>query len=163
VNKEIIILSITWIILTIMLILFVPRNKVREAIIIFFFKHFLTWILGLTVVQFGLIEYPVRSFASATKTSFDFEFFFYPAICVIFNLHYPEEKSRVRVFMHYFYYCSIMTILEAIVEKHTYILIYIHWTWYITWITLFITFYLSRKFYVWYFRKGIGDSNANRF
>jgi hypothetical protein len=135
-----------------MLLLFVPKNKLREAIAIFFFKQFLTWVIGLAVVQFGLIEYPVRTFANATKSSFDFEYYFYPAICVVFNLHYPEGKGRLREYLHFFYFCSIMTIFEALVEKYTNILKYIHWTWYITWITLFITFYFSRKFYVWYFR-----------
>ncbi|HOM42259.1 MAG TPA: CBO0543 family protein [Bacillota bacterium] len=151
-NKEIIILSSIWIVMALMLFLFVPRNKLREAIVIFFFKQFLTWAIGLAVVQFGLIEYPVRMFANATKSSFDYEFFFYPSTCVVFNLHYPEGKGRLHEFMYFFYYCSIMTIVEVLAERYTNILNYIHWTWYITWITLFITFYLSRKFYVWYFR-----------
>lgn len=151
-SKEIIILSSAWIVVTLMLFLFIPKNKLREAIAIFFFKQFLTWIIGLTVVQFGLIEYPVRLFANATKSSFSFEYFFYPSICVIFNLHYPERKGRLREFMHFFYFCSIMTFFEVLAEKYTNILEYIHWTWYITWITLYITFYLSRKFYIWYFR-----------
>jgi len=152
VNKEIIILSSIWILITLMLLIFVPKNKLREAIVIFFFKQFLTWIVGLLVVQFGLIEYPVRMFANATKSSFDFEYFFYPATCVVFNLHYPEGKGRLHEYMYYFYYCSIMTIFEVSAEKYTDILRYIHWSWYITWITLCITFFLSRKFYVWYFR-----------
>lgn len=151
-SKEVIILASIWILTTLMLLILVPRDKLRQAIMIFFFKQFMTWVLGLTVVQFGLIEYHVRLFANATKTSFDFEYFFYPAISVVFNLYYPEGKGRAREFMHYFYFCSIMTVLEVVVERYTDILEYIHWTWYITWITLFITFYLSRKFYTWYFR-----------
>ena len=54
--------------------------------------------------------------------------------------------------MHYFYFCSTITIIEVLCEKYTNIIKYIHWTWYITWITLFITFYISRQFYIWYFR-----------
>lgn len=151
-SKEVIILTSVWIALALMLLIFVPRDKIRQAIIIFFFKQFLTWILGLTVVHFGLIEYPVRSFAKATMTSFDFEYFFYPAVCVVFNLYYPEGEGWMHEFMYYFYYCSVMTFIEVIVEKYTDILNYIHWTWYITWITLFITFYISHKFFLWYFR-----------
>ncbi|NMC57343.1 MAG: hypothetical protein GYA50_09005, partial [Eubacteriaceae bacterium] len=112
-----------------------------------------TWILGLTVVQLGLIEYPVRFFPYATRTSFTFEYFVYPSICVIFNLYYPNGKSRFRQFMHYFYFCTAITIIEVLIEKYTDIIKYLHWTWHVTWITLFITFFLSRKFYVWFFSK----------
>ena len=80
-NKEIIILSSIWILITLMLLIFVPKNKLREAIVIFFFKQFLTWIVGLLVVQFGLIEYPVRMFANATKSSFVFGTFLSCNLC----------------------------------------------------------------------------------
>lgn len=151
-NKEIIILSCAWAATVLMLLLFTPKIKLREAIAIFFFKQFLTWLTGLIVAQFGLIEYPIRSFPIATRSSFDFEYFFYPSICVIFNLYYPMRKNKFLQFMHFFYYCSVMTIFEAIVEKYTNIIKYIHWSWYLTWITLFITFFLSNKFYIWYFK-----------
>ena len=150
-SKEVLILLFSWIIVSLMLLIFTPKNKIREAFLIFFFKQLITWFIGLVVVQYGLIEYPVRSFPNATKTSFDFEYFFYPATCVIFNLHFPEQKSNIRKFMHFFYFCSVMTVIEAIVEKYSNVITYIHWTWYITWITLYITFFLSRKFYLWYF------------
>ena len=151
-NKEVIILIIAGVLTIFMLILFVPKNKFRKAQVIFLFKQLMTWILGLTVAQFGLIEYPVRAFAYATKSSFCFEYFIYPALCVVFNLHYPEGKSLPRQFMHFFYFCTIMTILEVLCERYTNIIKYIHWDWYLTWITLFTTFFLSRKYYVWYFK-----------
>ncbi|MDP4091353.1 MAG: CBO0543 family protein [Bacillota bacterium] len=157
-NTFIVILG--WSITVILLILFTPRSKIRHAIVIFFFKQFLTWILGLTVAEFGLIEYPVRSFANATKSSFDFEYFIYPAFCVIFNLHYPESKDVSKQFMYYFSYCSVLTLIEAVVEKYTDVITYIHWAWYITWITFFITFYASRKFYLWFYKLD-GSSNKS--
>lgn len=151
-TKEIIILAAAWIISAILLLGYVPKNKVREALVIFFFKQTLTWVIGLVVVQYGLLEYPVRSFSHATKSSFDFEYFIYPSICVVFNLHYPEGKNLLRQFWHYFSFCTVMTLIEVLCERHTAIINYLHWEWYFTWITLFITFYVSRKFYVWFFR-----------
>jgi hypothetical protein len=106
----------------------------------------------LLVVEFGLIEYPVRLFPHASETSFSFEYFIYPSICVVFNLHFPVGKNVFRRFFHYASYCSIITIIEIIAEKYTNIIKYVNWAWYITWITLFITFYASRKFYLWFFR-----------
>lgn len=147
------ILLICYIITVLLLLFLIPRHKLREAIVIFFFKQLLTWLIGLIVAQLGLIVYQVRSFPDATNTSFDFEYFFYPSICVLFNLYYPNGKGPIGEFMHYFYYCTVMTILEVVFETYTNIIQYIHWHWTLTWVTLFITFYLSRKFYLWFFKK----------
>jgi hypothetical protein len=151
-NRDTIIIIIGWIIVTVMLLIYVNKNKIRHAILIFLAKQCMTWLFGILVVEFNLIEYPVRSFANGTRTSFDFEFYMYPAFCAIFNLHYPKEKGFIGQFLHYFYYCTSLTIIEVIVERHTEIINYIHWTWYITWITFCLTFYISRKFYLWFFK-----------
>jgi hypothetical protein len=151
-SMDTVILVLAWIITTAVLLFSVPRTKIREALLISFFVQLITWVVGLAVVQLRLIEYPVRSFPYATKASFDFEYFIYPAVCVVFNLHYPAGKSRIRQFIHYFITCTAITIVEVLCEMFTNIITYIHWTWYITWITLFITFYASRKFYLWFFK-----------
>lgn len=151
---EKVILIAAWIVTAVMLIVFVPKSKIREAQVIFFFKQLITWSVGLSVVQYGLIEYPYRLFFSdASKTSFCFEYFIYPSICVVFNLHYPADKSQLRQFLYYSYFCTAITVFEVLCERYTNVISYIHWTWYLTWITLFITFFASRKFYVWFFRK----------
>lgn len=151
-SNELIILLLAYTVTLILLLLLVPRNRLREALVIFLFKQLLTWLLGLTISQLKLIEYPVRSFPHATKSSFDFEYFIYPSICVLFNLYYPVGKSLLQKSQHYFFYCTLVTILELIIEKYTELITYIHWHWYTTWISLFITFYLSNKFYYWFFR-----------
>jgi hypothetical protein len=142
-----------WIIMIIALLLFVPRHKIREAELVFLFKLLLTGFLGLLVVQMKWIEYPVRSiFPLAHKTSFTFEFFVYPAICVIFILHYPEKKNYLIKFGYFAAYCSVMTLLEVLIEHYTQLITYIKWTWYWTWISLFLTFFLSRLNYIWFYR-----------
>lgn len=152
-NRDIAIIILGWIITIILLIFFIPKNKIREAIIPFFFKLALTWITSLAVVELRLIEYPVRFFSYANRTSFSFEYFIYPSFCSLFNIHYPERKSFFKQFMYYFYWCSILTAIEIRVEKYTDILEYLHWSWHITWLTFLITFYLSRQFYLWFFKK----------
>lgn len=151
-NKDFLILVVVWVLTIIILILFIPKNKIREAQVAFLFMQVITWLIGLLVVEFRLIEYPVEFFKYATKTSFSFEYFIYPSICAVFNLNFPNYKSNLRKFMFYFYFCTTMTIIEVLSEKYTNIIKYIHWTWYITWITLFITFFISRKYYIWFFR-----------
>jgi hypothetical protein len=151
-KKEYLLEVIGWAITIGLLIKFIPKNKIRHAQVAYGFKLFITWLVGLSVVELGLIEYPIRLFPNATKTSFSFEYFIYPSFCAVFNVNFPEKKGAFGQFMYYFYYCTSLTIIEVIVERYTNILNYIHWTWYTTWITLFITFYMSRKFCVWFFK-----------
>ena len=150
-NRDILILIFAWIITIIILVKYIPKDKIRHAQLVFLFKLLITWLIGLLVVEFRLIEYPVEFFKHATKTSFSFEYFIFPAICAVFNINYPVRKSNPQQFMYYVYFCSAMSFIEVMCEKYTNIIKYIHWTWYLTWITLFITFYVSRKYYLWYF------------
>lgn len=149
---EYIILASSWIILAILLLIFVPKSRIREANVILMFKQVMTWLLGSIVVQLHLIEYPVRLFPYALRTSFTFEFFVYPSLCVFFNLYYPEDKGLFRRFVHYFIYTTGITVFEVILETYTNNIRYINWTWYYTWITIFITFLLSRFYYTWFFK-----------
>jgi hypothetical protein len=151
-NIDYLLIATEWIITIVLFLKYIPKNKIREAHVAFFFKQVITWITGLSVVQLKLIEYPVRLFPYANKTSFTFEYFVYPSICAIFNVHFPEKKGAFSKLMYYFYYCTTMTVVEIFVERYTNVIKYIHWTWYITWITLFITFYITRRYYVWFFK-----------
>jgi hypothetical protein len=135
-----------------LLILAVTKNHLREATVIFFFKQTLTWSFGLIVVELGLIQYPVREFVKASGTSFSFEYFIYPALCVIFNLRYPKEKLWKKAGW-ILGFPTIMTILEVIFERNTQLIDYIHWSWYWTWITLWLTFLISRTYFLWIYRK----------
>jgi hypothetical protein len=152
-TKERIVDISVWVIMIIALLIFVPRNKMREAWVAYLFKLFLTWGLGLYVVQMRWVEYPVRLiFPYAHRSSFTFEYFVYPAICVLFLLHYPEKKSYITKLGYFAAFCSIMTLLEVLIEHYTSLIHYIKWKWYWTWISLLLTFALSRAFYVWFFR-----------
>jgi hypothetical protein len=132
---------------------FIPREKIRVAHAAYMFELVITWSLGLAVAEYRLIEYPVRFFSYATRANFLFEFFLYPAICAIFVVNYPEKKSTFHKFIYYFYYCTALTIVEVIEERYTYVLKYIYWNGFITWITFFITFYISQKYNQWLFKK----------
>jgi len=150
-SKEKIIEYSSWIIMLALLIWLVPVSRIREALVIFFIKQSITWIFGLLVVQLGLIIYPLRVFPNATNTSFTFEFWVYPIICIIFNLYYPFGESVISQIWHYTVYASVITAIEYIIEKYTLLIKYINWAWYWTWITLVLTFLASNMFYRWFF------------
>ncbi|RAP75198.1 CBO0543 family protein [Paenibacillus montanisoli] len=157
---ERIILILIWIVTIGLVVFTTPRKKIREAWIIFMFKQVLTWTLGLSVVELKLIEYPVREFAYATRTSFSFEYFIYPAICIVFNLRFPKDKGPFHKLFWYMLFPSWMTALEVLLENYTQLIHFIRWQWYWTWITLLVTFYISRQFYLWFIKKETGGINS---
>lgn len=152
-SKEKIIEISSWIVMAILLVVFIPLHRVREALVVFFVKQTITWYFGILVVQYGLIKYPVRFFPKATNTSFTFEFFVYPAICVLFNLHFPFDKSYFGQIVYYIGFASAITFFEVMLEKRTNLIKYIKWSWFWTWVTLLITFAMSNWFYRWFFFK----------
>lgn len=152
-TMEQIILLLVWVLTAIILFIFISKDKILNALVAFHIKQLITFLFGLVVVEMKLIKYPVRLFDYASKASFTFEFFAYPAICAIFNVHYPEGKSKPVKFVYYALYTTVMTVTEVILEKYTDVIEYINWSWYWTWITLFVTFFLSRSYYKWFFKK----------
>ncbi|WP_310186792.1 hypothetical protein [Bacillus sp. 3255] len=46
-----------------------------------------------------------------------------------------------------------MTALEVLLEKYTELIRYITWHWYWTWVTLLVTFFVSRMFYLRFIKK----------
>lgn len=140
-------------VLTTALLFFIPKDKRRLAIVAFLFKQVITFIIGLIVVEIGLLEYPVRLFPSVSRASFTYEYFAYPVACAIFNVWYPHNRNRILQLAYYAAFCTVLTIGEVLIEKYTDILTYIHWEWYITWISLFLTFYMARLFCIWFFSK----------
>jgi len=94
-NMDYTIIAIAWAVTAVLLVVFIPKDKIREALVVATFVQTLTWMIGLLVVDFGLIEYPVRLLPHTCKTSITFEFFIYPSICAIFNIHYPKKQRTV--------------------------------------------------------------------
>ena len=135
------------------ILFFTPKNKIRLAVVAFLFTQVITFLIGLSVVQLGLLEYPVRTFASINRTSFDYEFYLFPVSCAIFNVWYPNHRGPLIQLGYYIFSSTVLTIGEVIIEKYTELINYIHWEWYISWITIFISFFLVRKFCVWFFSK----------
>lgn len=148
-----------WIVTSLLLLLFVPQRKIREAHVSFLFKQVITWVLGLLVVEKNLISYPYRLFfKKSNKASFTFEYFVYPGLCVLFNLYFPEKKNRFYKLLYYFLHTSIITGFEIYAVKYTNIIKYKNWKWYWSFLTLWFSYYVCRMYYKWFFRFKKGDS-----
>lgn len=146
------ILYFVWIVTTLSLFLLIPKSKVRLALVAFLFNQVITWPVGLFVAEMGWVEYPIRFFEKANKASFTFEYFFYPVMCVYFNVYFPDGKPLLVRAAYYTLFCSILTLAELLILQHTNLIRYIHWNAYLSWVTLCITFYITRKFCLWFFK-----------
>lgn len=141
---------------------FVPKEKSRDAWILFLFLQTLTWVPGLFVVEMGWIEYPTQLLPNEEKTnksSFLFEYFIFPIVSIIFSLNYPSRASRLRKFLYYFIIISFCTFLEVLIEKYTDLVEYISWKWYWTYISVWIFLYINHRYYSW-FKKSL-DVKSN--
>lgn len=145
------ILYFMWIATTISLFVLIPKAKVGLALVAFLFAQALTWPMGLFTVDMGWIQYPIRFFENANYASFTFDYFFLPVMCVYFNIYFPEGKGLLRRTAHYTIFCTAMALLELLFLHHTNLIRYIHWNAYWTWITLWVNFYITRKFCLWFF------------
>ncbi|WP_078379745.1 CBO0543 family protein [Sutcliffiella halmapala] len=143
----------SWIVMAFLLIRYVPKNKIREASVAFLFKQLITWLFGLAVVETGLIKYPSRLFFKhATKSSFTFEYFVYPGLCVLFNLYYPEKRNLLVKALYYTFHAGIITFFELIAVNFTQLIRYPKWTWYWSFLTMWSSNYLSRLFFRWFYK-----------
>ncbi|MBP2239905.1 hypothetical protein J2Z40_000458 [Cytobacillus eiseniae] len=142
-----------WVVTTLLLFIFVPKNRIREASVSFLVKHIITWLFGLLVVERGLISYPSRLFfKKASKTSFTFEYFVYPALCSLFNLHYPEKRNYYIKTLYYAIHTSIIIVFEIYAVKYTKLIKYKKWSWYWSFSTIWLTYFVSRIFHRWFFK-----------
>lgn len=150
-NVEKTILYSIWSI-TLISLVFLPKNRLREASISYLFQQSISWFLGLLVIEWHLIEYPVRELASVNKTSFTFEFFVYPVISAFFAIYYPGHRSLWIRFFYLSFFSTIVTVSEVLFENYTDLIKYVRWEWYYSWISVFLTLGLLRLFYSWFFK-----------
>lgn len=147
------ILTFCWLLSIFLLAKLVPANKARQATVMFLYKQIVTWLFGTIVAEKGLIEYPVRIFKRAYKGSFSFEYFFYPTLCAIFNVYYPEKSIWPIKLFYSTISAGLKTFIEVLLEKHTNLIKYINWKWYWSFTTMALTNYSSRLFYRWMFKE----------
>ncbi|KAA0547182.1 hypothetical protein FZW96_14525 [Bacillus sp. BGMRC 2118] len=133
----------------------IPRNKARDACVLFLFLQVLTWPAGLFPVEMGWIEYPIQLLPDANhtnRTSLIFEFFIFPIVAILFSLYFPNVK-RFGALMYYVGFAGFFTIIESILERTTSLVDYHGWSWYWTLLTVMICLFFNNKFYRWYKKK----------
>ncbi|MGG1552271.1 CBO0543 family protein [Paenibacillus ferrarius] len=147
-----IILGIAWLVTALILLIFINRKNIIQAILSFLFMQVPSWLFGALVVQGGLIEYPVGFLQMVYRASFSFEFFIYPSVSAVFNVYFPKQKHWFIKLLYILSYPTFITIIEVFLEKYTKLIKYIHWAWYWSFTTITLTLLLSYWFYLWFFK-----------
>ncbi len=155
-NKELVILLLSWIVCLFLLIKFIPKKKKRYYQIIFLFAHATAWIFQLIQVNMKLISFPYREFEQATKMSFSLYYLVLPTFAVFFILYYPEKKNWIRVWIHYLIFSNGMHLYMFLIERSSDLVHDIDWHWWFAVSIDLIVLYLVKKFAFW-FRKGFKE------
>ncbi|WP_257008174.1 CBO0543 family protein [Bacillus sp. FJAT-45350] len=151
-RRDKVILSFSWISMALLLLLFVPKEKQRQAHLAFLFKQLLTWLFGLVVVEKGLIRYPLRIFKKANKTSFTFEYFVYPALCAFFIIYYPHRKNLLVKSVYHLISPTLITLFEYFLVKFTKLIEYKKWRRYWSFLTISIVDLIAYFYVLWFFK-----------
>jgi hypothetical protein len=124
------------------------REKLKDWLLIFFLKGYISSFLDQIIVKKKRISYPVRFMSKYFDSNLLFDYLLFPLLCVFYNR--TSEKSNLHsIFLQSFIYSTPMTVLEVILEKKTNLIRYKkNWNWLITYSTLVVTFLFVRGFIV---------------
>ncbi|WP_063868148.1 CBO0543 family protein [Paenibacillus sp. Soil766] len=139
--------------IAISLLIFACFINWRKATVSFIFIQLLTWPLGIFAVEYGALMYPVRFFSKLMSTSFTYEFIALPAIGTIYCMYFPQEQRMLVKALYIVAFPTALTLAEVILLKYTDLIRYIHWSWYLSWLTIGITLHLNYLFFRWFFKK----------
>ena len=123
------------------------REKLKDWLLIFFLKGYISSFLDQIIVKKKRISYPVRFMSKYFDSSLLFDYLLFPLLCVFYNR--TSEKSNLHsIFLQSFIYSTPMTVLEVILEKKTNLIRYRkNWNWLITYLTLVSHIFICSRFH----------------
>ncbi|MEK4670459.1 CBO0543 family protein [Niallia sp. FSL R7-0271] len=152
--KNELILIVSWVISIGLLLLLIPKKYLRVSIIAFLFSSTIAWAYEYIQVLFGLLEFPYREFAKATKLSFSLHYAVYPTFFVFFIVYYPTDKSTLRKFFHTFLFNLLLATYTFLLNKYSSLIEFKHWNFFLSVGINFFMLYIVRRFVFW-FNKGL--------
>ncbi len=121
------------------------KPPVKDWMLIFLFKGYLSSILDKLVTKKGYISYPVKLF-KLFDISFIFDYLLYPIACVYYN-QVTKSSNLLTIFMKSLYFSIPMTLVEHFFETRTSLIKFKKgWSSFTSFYTITITFLISRTF-----------------
>ena len=145
-------ISLVAAVITLLLLIFaVDWRYVRDWVVVFLFKSLLDFVVSSPTVEHHLLEYPIRLLPNCYDTSLLFELWVFPVLCILYN-QITRDKGIGAILGYALLFSAGITVIEYYLELHTNLIRYIQWSWQTTFISLTITFLISRGFIAFYRR-----------
>lgn len=123
----------------------VRKPPTKDWMIVFLFKGYLSSIIDKLLVRKGYIKYPVK-LVKSFDISLIFDYLLYPVACVYYN-QVTMKSNFFGIVSKVFYFSIPMAIVEHFFEKRTRLISFKKgWNSFISFLSLTITFYISRAF-----------------
>ncbi|MDF2935296.1 MAG: hypothetical protein K0Q90_669 [Paenibacillaceae bacterium] len=157
------VLVAAWLVSFAVILLAVPRNRLKEAFILFMSAQVITWPAGLLLVELDFMTHPVREFPIATRSNFTFNYFFYPMVSMAANLYYPVNASKWKQTVYQIVAVGGLSGVMQLVRIHTFLIDHVKFNWLLSFLIMFLAFNATRKYAEWYFgglRRREGGNSA---
>lgn len=119
------------------------RPPVKDWIIVFFLKGFISFVCNTFFVAYGLLSYPVRFFPNVFQSTVVFDLLAYPLLCVLYNQ--TSYKSSLKgILGQAFLYSVPPTIFEWWASQYTQLVKFHTWTWFHSLLFFMATFLAVR-------------------
>ncbi|WP_407673421.1 CBO0543 family protein [Paenibacillus silvisoli] len=120
------------------------KKPIKDWIIIFFFKGYLSGFTDSILVAYGILSYPVRLMPDVFSISILFDLVIFPVSCIAYNQTSYRSKL-LSCIVQAFLYSLPITLLEFWAERNS-LLIQYHrwWTVFHSYFFLTVTFILIR-------------------
>ncbi|MDR3592928.1 MAG: hypothetical protein P4N41_24985 [Negativicutes bacterium] len=151
-DVEHIIMSIAAAVTLLLFVFAVDWRYFRDWVMVFFLQCALDFAWGSPVVNFKLVEYPVRLLSQWYNTSILFELWVFPVVCILYN-QITRGKGLLPVIGYTVIFSALLTAIEYPLELYTGLIKYLKWSPLTTFYTLIIAFLASRTFLA-FFRWG---------
>jgi hypothetical protein len=123
----------------------IRKPPVKDWLLIFLFKGFISSILDNILVKKGYLKYPVNLFKSFDY-SFIFDYLIYPLTCLFYN-QLTMKSNILGIFIKTLYFSVPMSVAEYFLEKKTKLIKFKKgWNSVTSFFSLTITFLISRTF-----------------
>ncbi|MFD0694489.1 CBO0543 family protein [Paenibacillus sp. GCM10027628] len=154
---ERVILIIVWGIGLILIPLTIPKDRMREAALVFLANQMITWTLSVLFVEMGLFENPVREFPKAAGINFTNNYLLYPLSSTLFYLYYPKEKSPIIKVLYQACYVAVACIYVQAIATYTNLFKYVHFNAFYNGLVFFLGINAARFYGYWFFKKSHGE------
>jgi hypothetical protein len=119
------------------------KPPIKDWIIVFFLKGFISLIGNNIFVSYGLLSYPDRLFPRIFQTTIVFDLFAFPVLCVVYNIT-SYKSSKAGIIVQAILYSIAATLFEVFLEVYTQVIEFHSWKWYHSFLFFISSFLVVR-------------------